>query len=98
MKKILVTTSTVLGVAMALLVQTNAQQRVSSIPSGGPPLVADQDVNGPAPRLADRHPDLSGPWRGGATNADIKLKGGLKPGELPLLPWAKELRDKRKEQ
>ena len=28
----------------------------------------------------------------------IEREGGLKPGELPLLPWARELRDKRKEE
>ena len=71
---------------------------IASVPAGGTPLVADKDVNGPVPRLPDGHPDLSGPWLGAGSNADIEREGGLKPGELPLLPWAKELRDKRKEQ
>ena len=35
---------------------------------------------------------------GGGAIADIERDGGLKPGELPLLPWAKELRDKRRSQ
>jgi hypothetical protein len=78
--------------------QTHAQNRVTSIPAGGTPLVPDSQVNGPVPRLPDGHPDLSGPWLGGGSNADIEREGGLKAGELPLLPWAKELRDKRKEQ
>ena len=43
------------------------------------------------------HPDLSGPWVGGGSNADIEKEGGLKPGELPLLPAAKALRDSRKD-
>ena len=49
----------------------------------------------PIPRLPDGHVDLTGPWVGGGSNGDIERDGGLKPGELPLLPWAKELRDKR---
>ena len=28
---------------------------------------------------------------GGGSNGDIERDGGLKPGELPLLPWAREL-------
>jgi hypothetical protein len=97
-KKLLVVSTTVLALTVALLVQTHAQNRVTSVPSGGTPVVPDSQVNGPVPRLPDGHPDLSGPWLGGGSNADIEREGGLKPGELPLLPWAKELRDKRKEQ
>ena len=56
----------------------------------------DAQINSqPIPRLPDGKVDLSGPWVGGGSNADIERDGGLKPGELPLLPWAKELRDKR---
>ena len=98
MKKLLGVAAVAATLIFVLSWQTSAQQRVSSIPSGGTPLVADKDVNGPVPRLPDGHPDLSGPWLGGGSNADIEREGGLKPGELPLLPWAKELRDKRKEQ
>ena len=97
-KKLLVVSTTVLALTVALLVQTHAQNRVTSVPSGGTPVVPDSQVNGPVPRLPDGHPDLSGPWLGGGSNADIEREGGLKAGELPLLPWAKELRDKRKEQ
>ncbi len=98
MKRILVISTTVIGLTVSLLVQTHAQDRIASIPAGGTPLVPDNQVNGPVPRLPDGHPDLSGPWLGAGSNADIEREGGLKPGELPLLPWAKELRDKRKEQ
>jgi hypothetical protein len=97
-KKILVVSTTFVGLSLALLVQTHAQNRVTSVPSGGTPLLPASQVNGPVPRLPDGHPDLSGPWLGGGSNADIEREGGLKPGELPLLAWAKELRDKRKEQ
>jgi hypothetical protein len=62
----------------------------------GSPTVPDNEINSqPIPRLPDGHVDLTGPWVGGGSNADIERDGGLKPGELPLLPWAKELRDKR---
>ena len=46
-------------------------------------------------RAAGRHDDLTGPWIGGGSNVDIELEGGLKPGELPLLPWASDLRARR---
>jgi hypothetical protein len=96
-KKLLVISATVVGLALSLLVQSQAQEqeRVRSIPAGRTPLVADALVNGPVPRLPDGKPDLTGPWVGGGSDADIEHEGGLKPGELPLLPWAKELRDKR---
>jgi len=62
----------------------------------GSPTVPDSDIDkNPIPRMADGHPDLTGPWVGGGSNGDIEREGGLKPGELPLQPWAKELRDKR---
>jgi hypothetical protein len=65
----------------------------------GTPTVSDAEATSrPIPRLPDSRIDLTGPWVGGGTTADIERDGGLKPGELPLLPWAKELRDKRRSQ
>ena len=62
----------------------------------GIPTLPDSEVNAhPIPRLPDGTIDLTGPWVGGGTIADIERDGGLKPGELPLLPWARELREKR---
>src|ERR1700758_4145555 len=98
MKKHLVISATMISLTLTLLVQSQAQDRVRPVSVGGPPVVPDNLVNGPVPRLPDGKPDLTGPWLGGGSNADIEKEGGLKPGELPLLPWAKELRDKRKEQ
>jgi hypothetical protein len=95
---LLITSLAIAGLALTLRVQTSAQERVRSVPSGGTPLVAENLINGPVPRMPDGKPDLTGPWLGGGSNADIEREGGLKPGELPLLPWAKALRDKRKEQ
>ena len=50
---------------------------------------------GPIPRLSDGTVDLGdGVWYGGGSSADIAT--GLPKGEsLPLLPWAKELRQHR---
>ena len=62
------------------------------------PRAADDVANGPVPRMPDGKPDLHGPWVGGGSNSDIEAQGGLKAGELPLLPWAKALRDSRKEE
>ena len=74
------------------------QGGVKQVQAGGSPLVSGPEADRPAPRLPDGHVDLTGPWVGGGSNADIEKDGGLKPGELPLLPWAKELRDKRRAQ
>ncbi len=98
MKKLLVISAITIMLILIVLVQAQAQDRVRSVSVGGTPLVPDNLANGPVPRLADGKPDLTGPWMGGGSNADIEREGGLKPGELPLLPWAKELRDKRKEE
>jgi hypothetical protein len=87
------------GVTLALFVSLQAQGRgVGQVNVGGSPTVPDNLVTSqPIPKLPDGHVDLTGPWVGGGSNGDIERDGGLKPGELPLLPWAKELRDKRLE-
>jgi hypothetical protein len=60
------------------------------------PTVPDSEAaSRPIPRLPDGTVDLTGPWVGGGSNVDIELEGGFKPGELPLLPWARALRDTR---
>ena len=92
---------------LALSVSVSSQQPGGSAPGPAPgevdfiflptPSVPDAEVNSqPIPRLPDGTIDLTGPWIGGGSNVDIELEGGLKPGELPLLPWARELRDGRK--
>jgi hypothetical protein len=74
------------------------RERTASIPTGNTPLISEADALRPVPRLPDGRVDLTGPWLGGGSNADIEREGGLKPGELPLLPWARTLRDSRLEQ
>jgi hypothetical protein len=61
------------------------------------PVAPKEIASGPAPRLADGTPDVSGPWVGGGSNGNLGRDGGMKE-ELPLLPWAKALRDSRHEQ
>ena len=85
-----------LGSSVLFLSPTEARQQVGQIQVGGSPTLSDAESAGPVPRLPDGKPDLTGPWVGGGSNADIERDGGLKPGELPLLPWARELREKRK--
>ena len=90
---------TAAALSVALFAQLHAQGRgVQQIQVGGSPVVPDNLVTSqPIPRLPDGKVDLTGPWVGGGSNGDIERDGGLKAGELPLLPWAKELRDKRLE-
>src|SRR5437763_3807368 len=93
-----VSTSSRVGAQSGVPQPGQSQGRVQQVRTGGSPLVTGKEAEGPVPRLPDGHVDLTGPWVGGGSNADIEKEGGRKPGELPLLPWAKKLRDKRKEQ
>ena len=64
----------------------------------GSPVLQESEFNSrPIPRLPDGKVDLTGPWVGGGTVEDIGRDGGLQ-GDFPLLPWARELRDKRRRQ
>ena len=74
---------------------TPVQEAVRYINPGSPTVPDNMVTSQPIPRLPDGKVDLTGPWVGGGSNGDIERDGGLKPGELPLLPWAKELRDRR---
>ena len=69
---------------------------IGQVSVGGTPRISAADAARPVPRMPDGRPDLTGPWVGGGSNVDIERDGGLKPGELPLLPWAAKLRDTRK--
>ena len=50
---------------------------------------------GPIPRLPDGTVDLNGVWLGGGAVNDMERDGGLQPGEVPILPAARALRDSR---
>ena len=93
--------ATLIALALPLLATSHAQRGagpgdVGQVNVGGTPRISAADAARPVPRMPDGKPDLTGPWVGGGSNVDIERDGGLKPGELPLLPWARELRDKRK--
>ena len=102
MRKLLIVTTLVTGVAVSLMAQgrggsgsVQSEGGVRYINPGSPTVSEEEATSRPVPRLPDGKVDLTGPWVGGGSNGDIERDGGLKPGELPLLPWARELRDKR---
>ena len=93
--------ATLVALALPLLLTSHAQRGagdggVGQVNVGGTPRISAAEAARPVPRMPDGKPDLTGPWVGGGSNVDIEREGGLKPGELPRLPWARELRDKRK--
>ena len=97
MKKLIAVSIALAGIAV-VLPQVSAQQEVERVRHIAPraPIVPDAEVNSqPIPRLPDGTIDLTGPWFDGGSNGNIERDGGLKPGELPLLPWAKELMARR---
>jgi hypothetical protein len=95
-KKFVTAFVTTIVLSVALLAHLQAQGNVGQIEVGGSPIVPDNMVTSqPIPRLPDGTVDITGPWVGGGSNGNIERDGGLKPGELPLLPWAKELMSKR---
>jgi len=96
--RFLVVSVSAAGLALAAFGHLQAQGGVGQIQVGGSPVVPDAEVSSrPVPRLPDGTIDITGPWVGGGSNGNIERDGGLKPGELPLLPWAKELMSKRLE-
>lgn len=46
------------------------------------------DLMGPVPRRADGKPDLTGPWRVMGARLLNNIAADMKPGEMPMLPWA----------
>ena len=56
----------------------------------------DPRLSAPAPMLPDGEVDLGGVWTGGGPVQDMERQGNFKPGEIPLLPWAKKLMESRK--
>jgi hypothetical protein len=97
-RTLLVVFIAVLALTASALAQEPAGGRLTTKLAGEfTPRVSEEMAKGPVPRLPDGKPDMSGPWVGGGSNDDIEKEGGLKPGELPLLPAAITLRDSRNE-
>lgn len=68
------------------------------LPSKGIPRTQDgnPDLSAPAPRKQDGKPDLSGIWQGEQWQKYfLNLGADLKPGELPIQPWADALTKER---
>ena len=83
--------------AVALLAQPPARGQTSPPSSprpGSPARGGPSTPKGPAPRLSDGKPDLSGLWSGGGPVGDL-ADGLAKDDTIPLLPEAKTLMDAR---
>jgi len=87
-----------IGSAASLLAQAQAPADFPPKATGEfTPTAPPEIANRPTPRMPDGHPDLQGPWTWSGAKAEGE-KTEEKPNELPLLPWAKALKDNRKEQ
>ena len=66
-------------------------------PTAGIPRGKDGKPNltAPAPRTTGGKPDLSGVWQADGQTYFFDLAAGLKPEDVPMLPWAQELQKKR---
>jgi hypothetical protein len=70
--------------------QTPAQEGGRGLGALGQAVRRPPPPAGPTPRLPDGTVDLSGLWVGGGTDSDLEVAGGLKRGEVPMLPWVTE--------
>ena len=104
MKKHLVGVAFALAILafISLVATSSAQQRstlnapgAATSPAGAGGLQRGPAVpTGPAPRLPDGKPDLSGVWNGGGPVGDLEM--GLAKGEtIPLLPAARKIMEAR---
>jgi hypothetical protein len=81
-------TIVVAAAALPLVAQSQAPQPRVSI--GGVEIVKPGTMlTGPAPRLPDGTPDLSGVWLGGGSGGDLGQR--VASGEIVPLPWAEAL-------
>ena len=74
MKRLIVISIAVVGLTLTLVAQQAPPRPVnpehpSELTGEFVAMASPELVKGPVPRLADGHPDLSGPWVGGGSNA-----------------------------
>lgn len=76
-----------------------AQAQWLNYPTAGIPRTKDGKpiLDGPAPKLADGTPDLSGIWLVPGLKYLINIAADLKQDQVPFLPWAKAEYDKRRD-
>ncbi|MFM2126301.1 MAG: hypothetical protein RL328_2752 [Acidobacteriota bacterium] len=89
-----------ISLALALAAAAVAQTPAAGAPGNRPPAKkADSAVKsvwpptGPTPRTADGHPDMTGNWQPNAINENVDLAGRV---DVPMLPWAQAVYEKRK--
>jgi hypothetical protein len=87
-KTILLAAATAAALTATLLAQ--ASQGGAPVGALGQAVRRPPPPTGPTPRLPDGSVDLAGLWVGGGTDGDLEAGGGLKPGEIPVLPWVKD--------
>jgi len=90
--------SSLISLAMAWAVVSAAGAQWDPYPWKNVPRTADGkvDLNAPARRAADGKPDLSGFWVPTvAVKHLLNLAADLKPGEVPLQPWAEAVYKER---
>jgi hypothetical protein len=97
--KTLSVSALIVALALPLVAQSQSAPNAATgdrvrISIGGVPIGTITVPSGPAPKLPDGTPDLSGVWLPGGSSGDIAQ--GLAPGEtLPLLPAAAALKKTR---
>lgn len=79
-----------------LVVFVPAQAQWQNLPVKGIPMKDGKpDLTAPAPRKPDHKPDLSGIWQAPGPKYLRDLAADLKPGEVPMQPWAEALTKER---
>jgi hypothetical protein len=81
---------TLATVAVPLLAQQPQPPGAPAVGALGQAVRRPPPPTGPTPRHPDGTVDLTGLWVGGGVDSDLETGGGLKPGDIPVLPWVKE--------